>query len=295
MLAARLAWRRVLLGGLALAGLLHGGLSRAQTRDGLMTLLDRMERNLKVNDLEALQYTNDELYENRNFDKHGKVTVDETSRYETVFVEGLPYRRKVEENGKPLRGKQAAAEAKRYEETVAARRQMEVEAKRRSMLSRTWHFELPLRYLPRLFDNRVVSHEQVDGRDVVVVESTPRVGAIGSSAAEQSALRKKETTWVDAEDAMPVRVEMTQLVDGELLAGSTFRFDYERRKETLAKASEGSAPVWLIHHADMKGAGKFYWMTLRFESEQTYTNYRRFRVDVRLLDDSVEVMAGAPR
>lgn len=295
MVAVRAVWRTMLVGAVVAATMLCGKTTKAETPEELTVLLQRMERNLTANQIQMLQYTNDELWHNRNFDKHGKVTLDETARYETVFVEGLPYRKKVEENGKPLNGKQAAAEAKRYAQTVAERKQMGVEAKRRSLLSRHVNFDLPLVYLPTLFDNRVVGHEQVAGREAVVVESTPRVGVVGSGAGEQSALREKETTWIDVQDAMPVRVETTQLVDAGVLAGTTFRLDYQRLEDALGGASQRSAPVWAMSQVDAKGAMKIYWMTGRFETVQTFTNYKRFRVDVRLLDDSVQVMDSAPR
>jgi|SRR5947199_3567575 len=74
-------------------------------KDDAGDLLKRVVANLKAHDLRSQNYTFTEDYHNINYDKKLKMRLDETAKYETVFVEGTPYKRKIEENGKPLSGK----------------------------------------------------------------------------------------------------------------------------------------------------------------------------------------------
>jgi hypothetical protein len=142
----------------------------------LNALLERMEQQGKANGKLAEQYTSVMFWHNLNFDKNGKTTVDESAKYENVFVEGLPYSRKVEKNGKPLTGKDADWEQRRYDKAVDERKNMSLDEKRHS-LHVTFHGSLPLSYLTTLFDNRALRRETIDGRETLVVESTPRAGA----------------------------------------------------------------------------------------------------------------------
>lgn len=264
----------------------------------LNAIVARMQSSLKVNGMLAEQYTSDELWHNVNVNKDGKTTVDESAKYENVFVEGLPYRRKVDENGKPLAGKAAAEEEKRYKKAVEERRTMSV-AEKRGLLHRTSHWSLPICCLTTLFDNRVTGEAMVNGRKILVVESTPRAGAQAASPEEATALNWKETTWIDQEDHLPVRLEAEALEKtGMMLKGSTMRLDWERLPPS-PEDSSGQA-VWVeegfVSHFQMKTM----FMTFRGTTEETYSNYRKFHVDVRLLDDSMEPApemppAGQPR
>ena len=162
----------------------------------LNALLERMEQHRKANGKLAEQYTSVMFWHNRNFDKNGKTTVDESAKYENVFVEGLPYSRKVEKNGKPLTGKDADWEQKRYDKAVEERKKMSLNEKRHS-LHVTFHFSLPISYLTTLFDNRALRRETIDGRETLVVESTPRADAKPQDKEAKTALDWKQTTWID--------------------------------------------------------------------------------------------------
>ncbi len=260
----------------------------------LPALLARMHDNMARNGKLAQQYTSDELWHNVNYDKNGKKTLDESAKFENVFVEGLPYRRKVEENGKPLTGKAAEEEQKRYDKTVEERRKMSSEEKRHG-LHWSFHFSLPICCLATLFDNRIVGHEEIGGRDTVVVESTPKPDARPANDAEKSTLNWKETTWIDAADAMPAQFEAESLRDvGRIAKGMTNRFDFERLVDTPASATRPESAVWLLQSVVGHYRFKLLWIGVTGEGDQTWSNFKKFHVDMRLLDDSMqEVPAGS--
>jgi len=270
----------------------HAALSQQQaaslSAENLRALLVRMDANMKKNGKLAEQYTSDELWHNQNFDKNGKKTVDESAKYENVFVEGLPYRRKVEQNGKPLAGKAAEEEEKRYEKAVAERRSMSLQQKR-GLLHWETHFSLPLCCLTTLFENRAVRHELLNGRDTIVIESVPKPGAISANDSEKGALNWKQTTWIDALDAMPARFEAELLADhGHMLKGMVVQIGFERIVDTPASADKPEMAVWLAHQATSRGPAKVLWTQVSMITTQTWSNYKKFHVDIRLLDDSVQ-------
>jgi hypothetical protein len=256
----------------------------------LPALLARMSSNRDANRELSQQFTSDELWHNRNFGKNGQITEDDAAKYENVFVEGLPYQRKVEQNGKPLTGDAAAAEEKRYEQAVAERRRMSLEEKRRG-LHWSLHSSLPMCCLTTLFENRIVRHETIEGRDTVVVESTPRADARPANRDEKTSLNWKETTWIDSEDAMPARIVVESLADQEHLAkGNSLQLDFDRVADAPASDGLPERAVWLLRHCISRFHLKMPWSGTSGTTEQTWSNFKKFRVDMRLLDDSVQTL-----
>ncbi len=254
----------------------------------LRVLLARMKTAMVANAKLAQQYTSDEFWHNLNYDKKGKKTNDESARYENVFVEGLPYRRKVEENGKPITGKAAEKEEARYEKAVRERRGLSTQEKR-SLFHFNIHYSWPLCCLATLFDNRVVRREILNGRDTIVIESMPKPGAHPANNDDKSSLNWKETTWIDVADAMPARIEVELLTDtSHMEKGATDRIDFIRIADTSGDADKPASAVWLKSHFQANFQFKVVWVNLTGTSEQTWSNYKRFHVDMRLLDDSVE-------
>jgi hypothetical protein len=247
-----------------------------------------MKTNLLRNGVLAQQYTSVELWHNVNFDKSGKKTLDDSAKFENVFVEGLPYRKKVEENGKPLTGKAAEEEQKRYDKAVEERRKMSLEEKRRGLHLR-FTYSWPLCCLTTLFDNRVVGHETINGRDMMVVGSTPKPDARPANEMEKSALNWKETTWIDVADAMPARIEVELLRDeGHFAKGMTNRIDFERFVDLPATGTQQEQAVWLQQSFVGRFRFKLLWFGATGETDQTWSDFKRFHVDMRLLEDTVE-------
>lgn len=264
------------------------GQASLPSHDELQALLKRMAQQIAANDKLSQQYTSEELWHNVNFNKDSKKTVDESAKYENIFVEGLSYRRKIEQNGKPLEGRAAEEEEKRYDKAVAERRAMSWAEKRHLFQTHTT-FELPLDWLATLFDNRIIGREQIDGRDTVVVESTPLPNAHPSSQAEQHVLDMKEKTWIDMADVVPARIEVEMLKDhGHVDKSSTFRLEFQRVIDQPGSDGRPERPAWLIRSSVVHFSGKLLFIKIQGTTEQTWSNYKRFHVDVRFLEDSVQ-------
>lgn len=256
----------------------------------LQALLIRMKANIDRNGLLAEQYTWVEYWHNLNFDINGKKTVDESARYENVFVEGLPYQRKVEEDGKPLTGKAARKEEQRYEKAVDERKHMTLD-QQRGFFHQSFHSGMPLDYLATLFDNQVTGEIMLNGRKTLVVESTPKPNARPSNEQERTALCWKETTWIDEADDFPAQVEAVALENvTHFVKGMRFRLIWERLEPP--PGDKGAQPVWVMKQSVGEGQIKILVFRGRARTEQDYSDYKKFHVDVRLLPGSVEMTTG---
>jgi hypothetical protein len=229
-------------------------------------------RTLK-NRRESMAYTYDVDYRNRNLTPRGKLLTDYAAKYEVIFVEGLPYRRLVEENHRPLSGLAAAQEAQHYDQTFAERSHMSLDQKR-DYLRRPWNVDVPLPQIIGLFNSSIVGEDLVEGRPALVIESTPRPDAHPADEEERRALHKRVKLWIDREDLVASRIEATLVADDALMkSGTVARIDFERK-----------AGVWLPIQSDVKFEAMADDQLVRGETLEENTGFRRFHVDVRLLD-----------
>jgi len=262
--------------------------SQFSDRD-LTALLARMHANLTGNAKLAQQYTS--VMERRNVDsfaKDGAPGKMVTAKFENMFVEGIPYQRMFESNGMPLNAAAAAAEQKKLDQAARERRAMTLDQKRR-FFHIEYHSALPVCCLATLFKNRIVGRETIDGRDTVVVESRARYSAVASTKEEKSSLDWKETTWIDLQDSMPVRIKAESLSDHEQFEkGMTAEIDYIRVLEPPSSSGKAEKAVWL----QSRSISHFRFRTVTRDgagtTEQIWSNYKRFQADVRLLDESIQ-------
>jgi hypothetical protein len=263
--------------------------SRQISDADLPALLTHMQENMAENAKISQQYTSIEVRRTRNsFVNGGNFGEDISTKFENMFVEGIPYKRKVEVNGRPLSLEEAAEEQKRLDIAVTERRAMPAEQKRRYFRA-GYHSSLPVCCLATMFDNRVIGHDQIDGREMLVIESHPKAGAKPPSRQERSTLDWKETTWIDRVDLMPARVEAELLTDREQFEkGMTARIDYVRLQETGVGAGIEAKAVWLQSRSISTFRFRARWNDGSGTTEETWSNYKRFKVDIRLLDDSMQ-------
>ncbi len=240
-------------------------------RDGDALLRVAVPRTLQ-NRRQATAYTYAIDYRNRNLTPRGKLLADYSAKYEVIFVQGLPYRRQIEENHKPLAGQAAAEEAARYEQAFAERGRMSLDQKR-DYLRRPWNVDFPLPQLVGLFANRVVGEESVGDRPAIVVESLPRADLHPADEEDRRALHKRVKLWIDRGDLVVSRIEATLVADDAAMkAGTVARIDFLRK--------DG---VWLPAESDVRFEALAGSELVQGETRECNSDFRRFHVDVRLL------------
>jgi hypothetical protein len=166
----------------------------------LSDLLRQMHANLRANEELAQQYVCDDSVHEEYFNKSGKKTAEKSEKIESVFVNGLLYHQIVEQNGKPVPPKKQLS-LQRHEDAITELGDGFdfIFDLRDGNPKDSIYSALPICCLNTLFDNHLVRHETINGRDNLVIESTPKSSVGVSSAPGATALDWKETTWVDVE------------------------------------------------------------------------------------------------
>lgn len=249
----------------------------AQT-DNAEELLKRTVANLHSQELKRENYTFTENYHNINYDKNGKIKVDNTARFEIVFVEGTPYKRKVEEDGKPLSGKAAEEEEKKYQATVAERRRMNAEHKQ-TLFHREYQVNMRPEDWPSMFLASIAGKETADGHEVIKLLLTPRPGVKPISDPEKDELSTAVQLWIDPADEHPLHIRIEYTKDGvHVLRGGSVDIFWQK---------EPKDAIYLMSRALIQYKVKYLMSTIPGMTEQKFSNYKRFGVDVHITAEPV--------
>jgi len=276
------------------ANWLIGSVSCQQTtsisNDDLTALLKRMEANRAGNERLAAEYTFDEARENKNYNGKGKLTSQHSDKFASVVINGVAYNRVVEEDGKSVAENQQVAEQKRQDAISELRQGYDFVFEMVGLSPHDYIYsDLPISYLDTLFDNRVVGHQAIDGRDNLVVESTPKMHANPATDKARTALDWKETTWIDIEDAMPSQYEVELLRDKDYLSkGGTYKREFTRLTVTHSETSQSPEHAWMLRKWSAQFRCRMLWMTVSSATQTEFYNFKRFRTEVHVLEDSVK-------
>ena len=114
-------------------------------------------------------------------------------------------------------------------------------------------------------------------------------GPAGKEA--RTALDWKQTTWIDLQDEMPVRFIAEKLNDGNHeLKGTTIQFDFVRLALQPGEGSTSSQAVWLGKEYKSGYFIKILFIKVRGVTEQSWSDFKRFHVDIRLLPDTMRTV-----
>jgi hypothetical protein len=246
-----------------------------------------MEANRHANSRLASRYTYDWTSSCKIYSPGDKLLSANSTKWESVNIDGIGYVRIVEENGKPFTGKRQLAEQKRSDTLGQLGKDYDFVFQVVRQNPRNYIYsDLPISYLDTLFDNRVLGHQSINGRDNLVVESIPKFDAKPLSDRAKTALDWRQTIWIDVEDEMPTRYDVELLNRKNfLLAGTITSIEFTRLP--VAPSGDVKLPpnVWLLHN----NSGHFlFWPTNSEVLKSDYYNYKRFQADARVLQDSVQ-------
>lgn len=214
----------------------------------------------------------------------GGKSKDQDRTYDVSFLYGRPYRKLIERNGKPL----DAAEARTEEEKLAkasAERARESESERRKRIAeREKQREEQRRFLrevPDAYDFKLLGEEVRSGRPAWIVEATPRSGYRPRDSRARILPKVRGKLWIDKQLYQWVRVEgetLDTISFGLFLArlakGTAFEFEQTRVNDE----------VWLPRSVHVKLDARLALLKrIRGEAGASYSNYRKFQAESRML------------
>ena len=223
----------------------------------------------------------------KHLDSHGKVESTKRETWETLMVDGQPYRRTIERDGKPLGPEEQRSEQKKLDretrrlssETPAEKqRRMEEAEKRRR---REFAF---LSEIPELFNLRFEGDSTVDGRSVWVVSGAPRPGAKAKSGDAKMLLKLRGQIWIDTATYQWARVEAETT---DTISWGLFLARLNSGAKMTFEQTEVNSELWFPKRLLLTGSGRVGLIKrLAQDVEVEWSNYRKFSVDSKIVTDT---------
>jgi len=210
----------------------------------------------------------------------GKMKVRESNTYDVTLLEGSPYRRLVAHNDRPLSPKEQAKEEERLRRSIEDRRH-ETDAQKQQRIA-DWHRKEerqhePLHEIPDAFFLRLAPDEKLDGRDMFVVDATPKPGYQPKLKSAFFLPKVKARFWVAKLDYQCVKLEFETLDTiawGGIVArvGKGTRLGIE-----LTRVND---EVWLPKRILLAGTARILLVKgYTGELDLTYSGFKKFSVD----------------
>jgi len=211
-------------------------------------LIQRLLDAQKLNQDRIQPYTYVEQSTHYTYGKNGKLKTDYTETRDIVFLEGLPFRKLVARNGKPLPPKERAAIEQIARQTAEERRRKMARAPAGGQLvmgDQTIDLGSNEELLT-LYENRIAGEEEIGGRKTWLVESEPRAGYTPKSPHEFELLSFRRKLWIDQQDMLPVRVLFTVSGPGIHFAqpGSTIQVEYTKIAPEVWCQASFTIDIW---------------------------------------------------
>ena len=239
-----------------------------------------MDRNLGI----ARNYTFLERSETRELDSDAHVKTRKILLYDVTMLEGSPYRRLVGKDDHGLSPEEERIEQRKLADSIA-QRQKETPAEHARRIS-DWEKKRqrerePLDEVPDAFDFHIAGEGPIDGRDAWIIEGTPRPGYHGRSTLARLFPKFRGKLWIDKADYQWVKTEAEATGD---ISWGLFIARLNKGARLDIQMTRVNDEVWLPKHIEAKASARLALVKkYRIESDTSFSNYRKFQVESRVL------------
>lgn len=275
-----------LLMGFLLSQLFPLGHATDQSRvaDDPREIIRRAVENDFANDKKARDYLYVEREEDRNLDSQGNVKSTASTTHEIMVLYGRQVERLVARDDKPLSTKEAAKEEARIQklmdkwskETPKEREKRLAQDEKDREETRSF-----VREVTAAYDFQMEDTEQLNGRDVYVIDARPRPDFHPQTRYGKFLPNFRFRVWIDRADCQWVKLDMDTIKTASwglflarLHAGSHLEMEQTRVNDEiwlpLRQQFRFDARLALLKHYNL-------------EMVTTYKDYRKFRTEVRIL------------
>jgi hypothetical protein len=241
-----------------------------------------LDRNTS-NEARLKDYTYTESQETRTLDKSGAVVKTERATSEVLNLYGRPYKRRVSKEGRALEGKEKEKADQEFEREVRKRQQESAEQSRKQQEEREKARAESRRYLqeiPKAYSFRITGEALLDGMPVWVIDAEPHPDFHSTLKRADLLKKMRGRLWIDKDSLQWVRVE-AELIDPISFGGFLAKLDRGARMTFLQKRVNDE--VWLPSKMTARVEARLLVKHYNLAIETTWSNYRKFRVDSRVL------------
>jgi hypothetical protein len=222
----------------------------------------------------------------RHYDTHGAVESTKRETWETLILDGEPYRRMLERDGKPLNAEQQRDEQMKLDrETKKLRDQTPAEKQKRleqAKARRKREFAF-LSEIPDLFEVKLEGESIVDGRPVWVVSGSPRPGAQPKTHDAQVLLKVRGRMWIDKATYQWAKVEAETTAT---ISWGVFLARLAPGAKMTFEQTAVTPELWLPKRLFVTGSGRLALFKHLIEDQEIqWSKYKKFSVESKIVSE----------
>lgn len=263
-------------------------LSGDPSNEEIRLLIQKAAENDILNDQKQRNYTYTERAEERRLDGTGQVRSTESTTREVMMLYGEPVERLVRRNDQPLSEKEASKEEQRIQK-IMEKRKNETEEERKKRLQREAKDREEEREFVREVSDAYTFHvagmESVDGRETYVIDADPRPDFQPHRKEAKYLSKVRGRIWIDKADGQWMKVDIEAL---DTLSFGLFLARVHPGAHIIVEQTRVNDEVWLPKHVWLKLDAKIALLkNYNLTADITYTDYKKFRADTKILGPEV--------
>ncbi len=221
-------------------------------------------------------YGHRQRQEIRETDSAGKLRKTSSDTYETIILEGSPYRRHIAHNDKPLPPNEQAKEDEKFRRAAEERKKESPEQRKARIADwdrRRRREREPYREVPKAFDLRVAGEEPIGGNPAWVIEATPKPGYRPVSNATRFFPKVKGRVWIAKPDYQVLKMDVESL---DTISFGGFLVRMAKGSHISLDAAHVNNELWLPSRVVLRGSVRIALIkVIRGEVDFTLTDYRK--------------------
>ena len=241
----------------------------------------------QVNWLRRADYTWITRERERHFDSRQRVTSNHEEGWETLMLDGEPYRRPIERDDKPLPADQQRKEQEKLDRAVARLDRQTPEQKRRRLEAYQNERRRQRKFLleiPDAYDFRMEPDQTINGQPVWVISGTPKPGYHPRSRDAGALLKIRAKIWIEKAGYQWVRLEAQTTAT---ISFGWFLARLDPGARLVFEQTRVNDEVWLPRRQYVRGSGRIaLFKRLEEDDEITWSDYRKFEVNSRIVPAS---------
>jgi hypothetical protein len=238
---------------------------------------------------QAKDYTYQETEVERDLDSSGKVTSTQSRTFDVLILYGRPFRKLVAKNGGPLSSREQAEQDAKLQKAIDQRKkesEQELAKQERQAEKEQNQIRKVAGEIPNACNLTLIGEEQVAGRPAYVVQAEPHPGYKSPDSRARLLSKLHGKLWIDKADyhwakleAEPIDTVSFGLLLARVSPGTRIEIDQMRVNDE----------IWAPSHIRVRlDARLALLMKFRKEIDISYTGYKKFKTDSRVVATSSE-------
>ena len=220
----------------------------------------------------------------RHFDAKNRVTSRHQEEWETLILDGEPFRRMLRRDGRPVSADEQRKEQQKLDKEAARLQKETPEQKQRRLANEEEARRRERRFLleiPDAYNLTLEGSDKIDGRAVWVISGVPKPGYRAKSRDGAALAKIRGKMWIDQETYQWVRLE------GQTIGTISFGLFLARLNpgaKLVIEQTRVNDEVWLPKREYMTGSGRIGLLKRVAEDDEiTWNDYKKFTVDSKVV------------